>query len=245
MQVTKLAEGLWRWTAPHPDWTPASGKPGGWEQMVGCTYYEPPAGVAGAGALVLIDPLAPPEGTPEAEKFWKSLDGDVARLARPVVILLGNHFHSRSAQAVMDRYRRTVGASILAHEAAAHQVPCELTRTFRHGQVLPGGVVAHEAAGLSPDETVFRLPPHGALVFADALLGTGSGRVQVPRASWAPDSTEAQQMYREALRPSLRRLLELRGESAIRMLLVSHGEPVLSGGREALKAALDAPAWGE
>src|SRR5262245_41727215 len=116
MQKTMLAGGLWRWTAPHPDWKPECGKPGGWQQMVGCLYYEPPAGVAGAGALVLIDPLAPPDGTADAETFWKALDADVARLARPVAVLLGNHYHERSAQAVMQRYRGRVNVSILAHE---------------------------------------------------------------------------------------------------------------------------------
>ena len=249
MEVTKLAEGLWRWTAPHPDWTPETGKkPGGWGQMVGCVYYEQPAGVAGAGALVLIDPLAPPEGTMEAKAFWTALDDDVARLGRPVTILLGNHYHSRSAQEVHDRYKDTVGASILAHETAERLVACELTRTFKHGQVLPGGVVAHEVIGLYPDETVFRLPPHGALVFADALLGTGPGRVQVPKASWAPESAKGQKLYSEQFRPSLKALLGIKGPAhpdPIRMLLVSHGDPILDRAREALMGAISAPAWGE
>lgn len=244
MEVTQLAEGLWRWTAPHPDWTPESGRPGGWGQMVGCLSYEPPEGMAGAGAFVLIDPLAPPEGTRDHEKFWKALDADVARLARPVIVLLGNHYHARSAWEVLERYRGR-GASILAHEAAGPLLPFKPTRTFRHGATLPGGVIAHAVEGMWPDETVFRLPPHGALVFADALLGTGPGRVQVPKASWAPETEEGRRLYRDAFRPSLRALLDIRGKNGIRMLLVSHGEPILSDAREALAAALDAPAWGE
>ena len=45
----------WKSTAAAP--TPAKGGPGGWEQSVGCVYYEAPDHV------VLIDPLAPPAGT--------------------------------------------------------------------------------------------------------------------------------------------------------------------------------------
>src|SRR5919197_2108682 len=49
MQVQEIALGLWRWTGMHPDWTPGDASPEGWEQEVGCVYYEAPA------AVVLID----------------------------------------------------------------------------------------------------------------------------------------------------------------------------------------------
>ena len=49
LPVEKIRDGLWRWTAPHPDWEPG----GGWEKDVGCVYYE------GPDAVVLIDPLVP------------------------------------------------------------------------------------------------------------------------------------------------------------------------------------------
>jgi hypothetical protein len=74
MEVQELRRGLWRWTAPHPDWSPSLDRPGGWPRMVGCVYYEPPEA---AGTVVLIDPLAPPEGTPDHERFWRALDRDV------------------------------------------------------------------------------------------------------------------------------------------------------------------------
>ena len=35
MTVTEIATGLWRWTAPHPDWKEGEG----WDQDVGCVYY--------------------------------------------------------------------------------------------------------------------------------------------------------------------------------------------------------------
>ena len=50
MDVLQLADGLWRWTAPHPNaanW-PRFGPPV--PPQVGCVYYEAP------DAVVLIDP---------------------------------------------------------------------------------------------------------------------------------------------------------------------------------------------
>ena len=82
MDVETIRPGLWRWTAPHPDWTEKEGGPGGWERDVASFYYEAP------GHVVLLDPQAPPDGTPDAERFWRALDGDVQRLQLPVAVLL-------------------------------------------------------------------------------------------------------------------------------------------------------------
>ena len=75
MQVERLAEGLWRWTALHPEWQPGDD----WEREVGCVYAEAP------DAVLLIDPLIPAD---DEEGFWKALDRDVERLGRPVAVLL-------------------------------------------------------------------------------------------------------------------------------------------------------------
>ena len=74
MEVMQLGEGFWRWTAPHPEWTPAKERPGGWGQMVGCLYLETSDGI------VLIDPLAPPDESDDGRRFWEVLDREVARL---------------------------------------------------------------------------------------------------------------------------------------------------------------------
>lgn len=90
MSVVKVAAGLWRWTAPHPDWTEAEE----WPREVGCVYYESPDGV------VLIDPLIPPD----RDTFFEALDADVARVDGPVSILLTVAWHSRSAAELAERY---------------------------------------------------------------------------------------------------------------------------------------------
>jgi hypothetical protein len=232
MDVRKLAEGLWYWNAPHPDWKPESAKKGGWEQAVGCVHYE------GPDAVVLIDPLAPPDGTPEATEFWTALDRDVARLQRPVAVLLTNHFHQRSSAKVAARYP---GTSVHGSKHLVGKTERPVDRTFDDGDVLPGGVKARSIRGMEEDETAFYIPAHKAYVFGDAAVGIGDGSVRVVSRKWAPEGDEASKRYEGEFRQGLRKLLNV----PIDMLLVSHGEPVTSYGSAALAEALEAEAWGE
>ncbi|MGH2351560.1 MAG: hypothetical protein ACRDJN_08090 [Chloroflexota bacterium] len=220
MEVQELRPGLWRWTAPHPDWTPEEGGPGGWEQLVGCVYYEAP------DAVVLIDPQAPPAGTPDADKFWTRLDEDVSRLGRPVAVLLCNDWHDRSAQVVYDRYRHQPGASVWVCEGARSRVDCTVTHTFAEGDALPGGIQAY-GVGKDGDEALLYLPSHRALVAGDVLAGYPPGELRI---AWSEES----------VRPALRRLLDL----PIQMVLPSHGQPTLQDTHRALATALNAPIWG-
>lgn len=79
MDVERLAEGLWRWTAGA-----AAG-----------VYYEAP------DAVVLFDPLLP---AGEEERFLAYLDRDVERLGLPVSILLTDPRDERSAALLRERY---------------------------------------------------------------------------------------------------------------------------------------------
>ena len=56
VDVLQIDDGLWRWTALHPDWKVGDD----WEQEVGCVYYEAP------DATVLLDPLVPRPSNPSA-----------------------------------------------------------------------------------------------------------------------------------------------------------------------------------
>lgn len=160
-------------------------------------------------ALVVIDPLVPAD---EDERFWSALDRDVERLARPVHVLLTVHWHERSVAAVLDRYRAT------------------LWRPEQKGE-LPEGVQAELAHGGDWVEALFYLEPHRALVAGDLLIGANEG-IEFP-VRWFPKGE--QEWAETTLKPELRKRLE---RLPIDLVLVSHGEPVLTDGRTALHRAL-------
>ena len=221
MDVTELVPGLWRWTAPHPDWSPEDDEGGeGWARDVGCLYLETPR------ALVLFDPLAPADDA-ERDRFWRGLDRDVERLGPPHV-LLTVFWHARSSQEILDRY---AGARVWAHESATEKIGerVRYTDTFAIGDALPGAVGAIDA--LRADEVLYWLPEQRALVTGDVILGARDGGVRVCPDSWLPEKTSPQQ-FRKALRSVL--------DLPVEHVLVSHGEPVLGGSRNALRRALDA-----
>ena len=58
MEVTRIADGLWRWSTYY----------GEWRDEVGSVYVE------ADDAIVLIDPLVPEERD-EAERFWRASSG--------------------------------------------------------------------------------------------------------------------------------------------------------------------------
>jgi glyoxylase-like metal-dependent hydrolase (beta-lactamase superfamily II) len=181
VRVQELAAGLWHWTGLHPDWTPEQGGPEGWEQEVGCVYYEAPE------AVVLVDPLAPQE---DEERFWRALDRDVERAAKPVHVVLTVDWHGRSTEEVVRRYGASVGGE------------------------LPRGVEGYPAP--PGRETIVWIPEHGALVFGDVVLGSDDGGVRLCPDSWL-DGTRAE--LEAALRPLLdlpaERLLVSHGEPVL------------------------------
>ena len=96
MPAAEIAPGLWRWTAPHPDWDPEAepGSPQDWGQEVGSALYELP------DVAVIFDPLIPSEGR---DGFLRWLDARVA--ARPVSILTTIRWHRRDREELAGRYR--------------------------------------------------------------------------------------------------------------------------------------------
>ncbi len=101
------------------------------------------------------------------------------------------------------------------------------TNPFRAGTPLPGGVEAYDAG--RGDEVLLWIPEHRALVSGDILLGDGRGGVRVCPDSWLPTGIDPHDV-----RARLRRLLDV----SIERILVSHGDPVLVNGRDALARAL-------
>ena len=213
MEIRELRPRLWYWTARHPEWTPEDGGEDGWEPDVGCYAYVPPDG----DELLLFDPLVPEDDTFDGERFWRALHRDVEHHGPPNV-LITLYWHARSAQRILDRYE---GARVWAYAPSEDEVRkrTAVTDTFAAGDVLPGGVEAHGVG----QEALFWLPEHRGIVVGDALLAEPAKPVRV----WVGgDDT------RRALRP----LLDL----PIDLILLTHGPPVLEGGRGALAAAVEA-----
>lgn len=193
--------------------------------MVGCVYCETP------GAVVLIDPLVPPDGE-DRERFWGALDRDVERLGLPVVVMLTCSWHVRSAGEVSERYP---GVRIWSPTAEITLLPGLTIDVVDVVAEVAPRVVAYPLG--TPDlrvEAFYWLADHRALVPGDILLGDARGqRVSIAPPSWFEHSDAERAWYRDR-RDHLSGFLDL----DIETILVSHGEPVLAGGREALRAAL-------
>jgi hypothetical protein len=217
--MEKLAEGLWRWTARHPEWHP------------GDFGAEVASFAAQAGdTTLLIDPLLPPE----PEHVLETIDG---MLSDRLAILITIPYHVRSAEELWRRYRKDADTTIHGHPAAAKRLDDRSAfREIEPGVPLPAGVTAHRIGKPRRYETPLHVPSHDALVFGDAVAEAG-GRLVV----WSTDRVDAkvERFYRERFNPTLEPLLELDFDS----VLVTHGRPVLSGGKRALRAALDAKPW--
>ena len=138
------------------------------------------------------------------------LDRLVEKHGQPVVIVTTLQFHRRSREALVERY----GAA-----------------TSRAKKNLPRDV--ETVVLLGAGETMVWLPTPRALIPGDRLLGDDRrGGLRLCPDSWLRylPSGMRQRELREALRP----LLDL----PVELVLVSHGEPVLEKGRDAIAKAL-------
>src|SRR5580765_6765563 len=139
MRIREVATGLWWWTALHPAWTPADGGPEGWEQEVGCVYYEAP------GAVVLIDPLVPME---DRDRFYRALDRDVERAGLPVRVLVTVDAHKRSSAEVAERYGGTVGELPEGVSVPVAQFDEQVFWIPEHGALVFGDLLIGRDGGL-------------------------------------------------------------------------------------------------
>jgi glyoxylase-like metal-dependent hydrolase (beta-lactamase superfamily II) len=214
--VQKITPTLWRWTGRHPDWTPGEGGEDGWEPTVN-SYA-----LVAEDALVLFDPLLSEEATAVAE----TLDAEVERIGPPHVFIT-IYWHARSAQQLLDRY---ADARVWAYEPAAPEIEqrTQLTDTFTLEDTLPAGVRAYEAGVVN--EVVYWLPDERALLTGDVIIAT--------------TARPAPRIWSENMRPpaleSVRRALRPLRELPVELLLLTHGEPLIDGAREALRGVLDA-----
>jgi len=100
--------------------------------------------------------------------------------------------------------------------------------TSRAWNALQPGIVPRPLLGAG--ETIYWLPAVAALVPGDRLIGAGGGSLRVCPQSWLADV--------HVNRPGLAELLRPLVELPVERVLVSHGQPVLRGGRAALIRAI-------
>ena len=145
-------------------------------------------------------------------------------LRRPAHVLITVYWHGRDAGKLeAQRWAPSRSVRPLANRGVEADSAAE---------GLPGGIRAFQTARAA--EVVYWLPEQQALVAGDVLLGAGAK----PRATdeplrlcperWLGKGTHAD------LRASLRPLLDL----PVEHVLVSHGAPVVGGGRAALERVL-------
>ena len=167
---------------------------------------------------VLLDPLLPAAGPDR-----------LAELGQPREILLTNRHHWRHSSELIERF----GCTARAPRAGMHEfVPGQPVTPYDPGESLAdGAVTAHEVGAICPDESALHFPGASALAVADGVIHHG-------RLAFVPDAyMDDPEQTKAALRAAYRRLAE---ELEFDLLLTAHGEPVVGGAREALRAFAEA-----
>jgi glyoxylase-like metal-dependent hydrolase (beta-lactamase superfamily II) len=162
--------------------------------------------------LVFIDPIDPP-----------------VELGRPAHVLVTVYWHGRTSGELEagDVWASTRSAQPLRNRGI------KVTHPFRAGDELPGGIEAFQTARTA--EVVYWLPEHRAVVAGDVLLGAGAKpRPTDELLRLCPERWLGKKTH-EDLRETLRPLLDL----PVERVLVSHGIPVVDGGKHALATVLD------
>jgi glyoxylase-like metal-dependent hydrolase (beta-lactamase superfamily II) len=165
-----------------------------------------------AGPNALLDPLEPPG------------DDRLDELGPPTEILLTNRHHLRDSVKLGERF----GSAIRAPETGMHEFSDgEPVQPYAFGDALAGGgITAHEVGGICPDEAALHIPSLNALAVADGVIHYGELR-------FVPDGymDEPEQTKRKLKQAYARLAAELDFDH----LLLAHGDPVIGGGREALR----------
>ena len=125
--MDKLTEGLWRWTARHPEWHPG-------EFGAEVASYAAQAG----DTTLLIDPLLPPDPSSVLAVIDENL-------GKRLAVLITVPYHVRSAEELWQRYRKDAETTIHGHRACAKRLdePRPHSSEIEPGVPLPGGVTAH------------------------------------------------------------------------------------------------------
>lgn len=163
---------------------------------------------------ILIDP---PPMTAEAREVLR-------RHERIDYIIVTNRDHLREAAA----YQVELKCQLQVPEADATQMDVTPTKTYKDGELLPGGLwVIHLKDQKSPGESaLFIQRGRGILIVGDAVIGKPPGAVSMLPSEKYTDIAKAKE--------GLRRLLKYEFDS----LLVGDGVSVLTGGKQQVERLL-------
>ena len=174
------------------------------------SYYVESAGV-------LIDPKAPDEGL-----------GALVGLGRPQQVVLTSGLHARDSAGFADAFDCVVRAPRGAEprlDGKLDVVP------YDHGEEIAPGVVGLVVGRLAPDEGALYLHEEQAIAFADALNHYGDTPAFFPDYLLGDDPLAVKRALTEAFESLLSRDFD--------HLLFAHGDPLIGGGKSALRAFVE------
>ena len=157
---------------------------------------------------LLLDPLAVPDEVEDVD-----------------CILLSCRHHVRDSIEAAERFDATIHAPRNGMDDYGDDMPIE---PYDFGNALVGGAVsAHEVGGLSPDETALHIPSLNALCIADGAIRYGEDLHFVPDQYMDDPEKDKADLKRG--------FGELADQLDFDVLLLAHGKPYPSGGRDALR----------
>jgi glyoxylase-like metal-dependent hydrolase (beta-lactamase superfamily II) len=157
---------------------------------------------------LLLDPIAVPEEVDEVDD-----------------ILLSCRHHVRDSIEAAERF----GATIQAPRSGMHEFGDDTPiQPYNVGDgLVDGEVTAHEVGGLSPDETALHIASKRALCIADGAIRYGDELHFVPDQYMDDPERDKADLKRG--------FGELADQLDFDVLLLAHGTPYPSGGRDALR----------
>ena len=174
------------------------------------SYYVEPA-------ATLVDPRVPEDG----------VDAFAGR-PRPQQIVLTSGLHVRHADRFAEAFGCVVRASPQARDRLGGALDAEL---YTDGDEVAPGITTIHVGRICPDEYALHIDvAEGALVFADALHSYGNEIGFFSDELLGDEPAVVKAGLADALRGLLSRDFE--------HLLFAHGEPVIGGGKAALRAFL-------
>lgn len=199
--MQELLPGVFHWTTFHE----------GIGQDVH-SYY-----VSAADPAYLIDPRVPRDGIGWFKKYNP-----------PENIYLTNRLHYRHSS----RFAKHYGARVWCHKAGLHAFGRGKEVTgFRHGDELPGGVLALEVGVLCPEETALYIPlGRGILSIGDAIIREDGELSFVPGYLMGDDP--------EGVKRGLKKIFTSHLEREFDAMLFAHGEPIIKGAKKELRRFL-------